>query len=193
MSRRTLSLALAAALLPSTLLVGSATAQAAPQPTKACVNTSTGAVRVIPATKTCKKSEVRLRLDATAFVGPVGPTGPAGATFGAEASYSRQFLTESMTTVARIALPDGLGYVATATVSIITTPGAFVECQLVPDVGPRSAVTRVTTATNADLQSLAVTDYGAPGSGGVSLQCLGVASLRAPAAEGVMSVVGIRG
>ena len=190
MTHRIVALLTAVTLACGASLAAAPTASAAPSPTKACVDTTTGTVRVIKATKSCKRTEVRLRLDAVAFV---GPRGPAGAPFGAEASFGRKLLTEAMTPLARIDLPDGLGYVATATVSVVTTPGAFVECQLVPDTGPPSAVTRITTATNADLQMLAVTDYGAPGSGGVTLQCLGIGTLRAPAAEGVMTVVGIRG
>jgi hypothetical protein len=66
------------AILVSTFLVGSA-AMAAPVSTNvsACVNSTTGVVRIVASTSLCVAGETGM---AWALTGPTGPTGPAGAT-----------------------------------------------------------------------------------------------------------------
>ena len=66
------------AVLVSLFLVGSA-AMAAPVSTNisACVNSTTGAVRIVASTSLCVAGETGM---SWALVGPSGPTGPSGAT-----------------------------------------------------------------------------------------------------------------
>ena len=66
------------AVLVSSFLVGTA-AMAAPVSTNvsACVNSTTGAVRIVASTSLCVAGETGM---SWALVGPTGPTGPAGAT-----------------------------------------------------------------------------------------------------------------
>src|SRR6202451_1549404 len=44
-----------------------------------CVTTSTGAIRIVTATTTCKTTEHKIQWDQTGPQGPAGPTGPQGA------------------------------------------------------------------------------------------------------------------
>lgn len=81
--RRLLATALIAAF---TVLSGSAIAAgagAAPGEIAACVNTSSGTIKIVGATETCKNNETRLTWNTQGIQGPQGPqgaTGPAGPT-----------------------------------------------------------------------------------------------------------------
>jgi Collagen triple helix repeat (20 copies) len=45
-----------------------------------CVNNSTGAIRIVTSTTTCKSTEHEIKWNQTGPQGPAGPTGPTGAT-----------------------------------------------------------------------------------------------------------------
>jgi len=64
----------------SCLLVLAASAVGAPVSTNvsACVNTTTGAVRIVASTSLCVAGEIGMSWAVTGAVGPIGPQGPAG-------------------------------------------------------------------------------------------------------------------
>jgi hypothetical protein len=63
-------------------LLGNTAVMAAPVSTNisACVNSSTGAVRIVSSTSLCVEGEIGTSWAVTGAVGPTGPAGPAGPT-----------------------------------------------------------------------------------------------------------------
>jgi len=82
MFRFTVSLCLFSLLACATLLMTSQPAAAANVPAATiyygCVTNSTGAIRIVTASTTCKSTEHKIQWDQTGPQGPAGPQGPTG-------------------------------------------------------------------------------------------------------------------